>query len=383
MTKIRVLFFESGRRGGSVFRLRSVLERVDRERFEAGYVSYYSDQLAASLFEVNGLFCRRSLRLRGEQPDVFKHPLGLAVPTPFAFYYFLVSLIVLARHRPDVAYMNTGIDGHQPAIWAARLLRIPVVCHIRTSRPLSRNERRMAKHVRRFVACTRWGAEHYGAELGRGASGVDLVYDGIDLDAFDARTRQEAPPSLPDGPLYVCQVGSLIPRKRPGLAVEAVALARRRCPELRLVLVGDGPLRDELAHTLAEPSLGAAIIMFGHVREIPALLRRCLIGLLVSEHEGLPNVVMEYMAAGLPVVVAPLPGIDELVLHEETGLIVQGASPTLLAESLLRLALSPARRAAFGRAGRLRIEQGPFRVESEARAIEGVLARATENAPEP
>src|SRR5262245_15099200 len=257
MSRIRVLFFESGRRGGSIFRLRSVLARADRDRFEAGFVSYYSDEAAATLFRLEGLFCRHSLGLRWEQPDVFKHPFGLEVPTPFALYYFVVSLVLLWRHRPGVVYMNTGIDGHQPAIWAARLLGIPVVCHIRTSRPLTRNERRVARHVQRFVACTRWGVEHYRSQLARPAGDVSLVYDGIDLDEFDTRAAKAAAPPGPEGALYVCQVGSLIPRKRPRLAVEAVALARQRCPELRLILAGDGPLRDELARLLSEPELAA------------------------------------------------------------------------------------------------------------------------------
>jgi len=381
MSRIRVLFFESGRRGGSIFRLRSILQHCDPHRFEAGFVSYYSDQSAAALFELQGLFCRRSLGLRWEQPDVFKHPLGLEVPTPFALYYFLVSLLVLWRHRPALAYMNTGIDGHQPAIWAARLFGIPVVCHIRNSRSLTRNERRVSRHVRRFVASTRWGVEHYRAELGR--ADVDLVYEGIDLDTFDERAAREAGPALPEGPLYVCQVGSLIPRKRPRLAVEAATLARRRCPDLRLVLAGVGPLQEELVQMLREPSMGEAVIMVGHVREIPALLRRCLIGLLVSEHEGLPNAVMEYMAAGLPVVVSPLPGVDELVRHEQTGFVVADPTPERLAEALLQLALSPEKRAAFGRAARRHIEEGRFRVETEARAVEGVVTRAVGEAAPP
>jgi glycosyltransferase involved in cell wall biosynthesis len=374
--RIRVLFFESGRRGGSIFRLRSVLERADPERFEMGFVSYYSDRSASCLFELGRLFCRVSLGLRGEPPDVFKHALGLEVPMPFAIYYFMVSLLVLWRHRPAVAYMNTGIDGHQPAIWAARLLRIPVVCHIRTSRPLTRNERRHAKYVRRFVASSAWGAEQYSAQLGCAASDMDYVHDAVDVDAFDARARSGTAPALPGEQLYVCQVGSLISRKRPLLAVEAVALARQRCPALRLVLAGDGPLLDELDRLLRDPRLGPAVHVLGHVGEVPALLRRCHIGLLVSEHEGMPNAVIEYMAACLPVVVSPVPGIDELVVNGRTGLIVDPPSAERLAESLLQLALSPETREAWGRAGRRRVEEGPFRLETETRAIESVLERA-------
>src|SRR5262245_37952981 len=101
----RALFFESGRGGGSVYRLKSILERLDPDRFEAGFVSWYDDRAAAELFQVEALYCRESLGLRGERPDTFKHLLGLPLPTPFSFYYYAKSRSALHRHRPDVAYV--------------------------------------------------------------------------------------------------------------------------------------------------------------------------------------------------------------------------------------------------------------------------------------
>jgi glycosyltransferase involved in cell wall biosynthesis len=357
--------------------LKSILERLDTERFEAGFVSWYSDHAAARLFELKTPFCRHSLGLRTEQPDTFKHALGLAVPTPFALYYYLSSRLLIGRHQPDVAYMNTGIGGYEPAIVAADQLGVPVVCHLRRSRTLDSDERRAARRVARFVASSRWGVRHIEEQLGRPATDVDYVPEGIDLTGFDARAGSGAPPALPAGPVYVCIVGSLIARKRPLLAIEAFARARPRYSGLRLVLAGDGPLRDHVEQAVRAAGLETSVLRLGYVGAVPALLRRCHVGLLVSESEGMPNAVMEYMAAGLPVVTSAVPGVDELVDHGRTGLIVPDPiAPDAVAEALLALAVSADRRASFGRAGREKIEEEVYRVETESRGVADVLLRA-------
>jgi len=376
--RIRVLFFESGRRGGSVYRLQSILERLDPDRFEGGFVSWYRDGAAARLFGLPRLFCRRGIGLRGERPDTFKHLLGLPLPTPFAAYYYVVSRRIIGRHAPDVAYVNTGLGLHEPAILAASRAGVPVVCHLRSSARLEHDELRSAARVTRFVTSSRWGAAHFAWELGRPARDFDYVYEGIDLPAFDVRAGAEAAPPLPPGPLYVCLVGSLIERKRPLVAIQALAVARRRRPELRLVLAGDGPLRREVERLVRALDLEEAVLRLGGVAAVPALLAQCHAGLLVSASEGMPNAVMEYMAARLPVVSSSVPGVDELVEHGRTGIIVPDPlTPEAVAEGLCELATSAPRRAAFGAAGRRKIEGPEFSVETEARGVSDVIARVS------
>jgi glycosyltransferase involved in cell wall biosynthesis len=374
--RIKVLFVESGRRGGSVFRLKSILERLDPGRFEAGLLSWYRDRAAARLYQVESLFCRRTLGLRGEQPDTIKHLGGLQLPTPFGFYYYLVSRSLIARHQPHVAYFNTGIEGHEPAILAASRAGVPVVCHIRSSHKLNRDGRLAARRVGRFVTSSRWGMQQFAGELERPLGDFDCVYEAIDLRSFDLRARQEMPPPLPDGPLYVCLVGSLIARKRPVLAIQGLAAARGRCPDLRLVLAGEGPLGGEVERQVKLAQLETAVIRLGNVSAVPALLRRCHVGLLASESEGMPNAVMEYMAAGLPVVTSSVPGVDELVDHGSTGLIVPDPlTPQSIADALCELANDTGQRASFGRAARTKIERHEFRPEAEVAGVSNVLVK--------
>jgi glycosyltransferase involved in cell wall biosynthesis len=96
---------------------------------------------------------------------------------------------------------------------------------------------------------------------------------------------------------------------------------------------------------------------------------------LLSESEGLPNAVLEYMASGLPVLVTRLPFIDEIVRDQHNGLIVNEASPSSVAHAMLALARSAETRARMGSAGRAMVEDGVFHPDQEARGTESLLTR--------
>jgi glycosyltransferase involved in cell wall biosynthesis len=371
--RIKVLFFESGRLGGSVLRLFSIIKRVDPSRFDVGVVSFYRDRAAAVLFEVKGLFCRHCLHVPWyPQPDVYKPLFGLPVPTPFAVYFFLVSLFVLWRHRPDVVYMNGGIGGYEPPILAARLLGTKVVCHLRMSRDLTDYEVRLGRHVHHLVASSKWGARFYQDQT-HGRVPTTCIYEAIDLIEFDARATQKLDSPLPEGPVYICQVGSLIARKQPRLVIEAFDIARRQFTNLKLILAGEGPLLSELEVLVRERRLQGDVLLVGPRRDIPALLRRCHIGLLLSINEGLPNAVLEYMASTLPVVVTRLPFIDELIRDQQNGLVIDNPTPHRIAEAILTLARSADCRQRMGQSSRDIIDTGVFHVDREAQNVEALV----------
>lgn len=371
----KVLFFESGRQGGSVFRLLSIIKRIDRSRFEVGVVSFYRDRAAAVLFEVKGLFCRHALHVPWyPQPDAFKRLLGVPLPTPFGVYFFLASLLVLWRYRPHIAYMNAGISEFEPAILAARLLGVKIICHLRMSRDLTEHEVWLAGYVDHLIASSKWGAKFYQDRV-QGRAAATCVYEAIDLAEFDARAKEKLQLPLPEGPVYICQVGSLIPRKRPRLAIEGFEIAHRQYANLRLILAGEGPLHSELAAFVRERGLGADVLLLGARPDIPALLRACHVGLLLSEHEGLPNSILEYMASSLPTVVVRLPFIEELIQDGQNGLVIDEPTPHRVAEAILASVQSAEHREQMGKVARSTIEAGGFHVDREARAIEVLLRR--------
>lgn len=142
---------------------------------------------------------------------------------------------------------------------------------------------------------------------------VQVVPNGIDTSRF----TPEGPTSdcVPDGKPVVLFVGRLVEGKRPGDAVAALDRLRETHPDARLVVCGDGPLREELAAAVAERGLTEAVTFLGHVPydEMPAVYRGVDALVLPSRAEGLPRTVLEALASGVPVVVSDLEQVAPVV----------------------------------------------------------------------
>lgn len=129
----------------------------------------------------------------------------------------------------------------------------------------------------------------------------------------------------------------------------------RACPAARLTLVGRGPRRQEVAALVHELGLDRHVNLADHQRDVPAVLAQADMGVLSSRHEGLPNVILEYMAAGLPVVATDAGGTREVVLDGVTGWIVQPGDAQAMGEAILRACSDPVRAKQMGAAGRVRV----------------------------
>jgi glycosyltransferase involved in cell wall biosynthesis len=252
--------------------------------------------------------------------------------------------------------------------------------HLRGARHLTVWETPLVKHVDRFIVLTKWGREFYGSE-GIPGEKIHQLYNPIDLAAFDARLNQTPGFALEDGPIYAVQIGALKEPKRPGLAIEAVALAKAECPNLQLVLAGEGPARPALERLIVDKRLTGSVHLLGHCDQIPALLARCHIGLLVSrpEYEGMGNVILESMAARLPFITWDSPVMRELVVDGRTGIVAKDDSPAAIAEALVTLYQSRDLRNVMGAAGREWVSSDHFNPRSYVQAVrhvlEGVLER--------
>lgn len=167
--------------------------------------------------------------------------------------------------------------------------------------------------------------------------------------ALYARTHHAADPH---GPVRLVFVGRLAPEKGMRLLLEALGRARAGGADLRLTVIGDGPDRQTL-ETMAAP-LGKAVRFTGYQSqdEVAAHLAQGDIFVLPSFAEGVPVVLMEAMASGLPVITTRIAGIPELVEDGLSGLLVAPGDAAALAEAILRLAADPGLRRQMGRAGR-------------------------------
>ncbi len=131
------------------------------------------------------------------------------------------------------------------------------------------------------------------------------------------------------------------------------------------LLVGDGPDRSQVERELSSLGLDGRVRVLGERPDVPALLASSDVFVLSSRSEGLPVSVLEAMAAGLPVVATDVGGLRELVVEDETGLLVPRADADALAAALRRLLADPELRRRLGDAGRARAEArfdlAPFR----------------------
>jgi len=157
--------------------------------------------------------------------------------------------------------------------------------------------------------------------LGVDAGKVSVLRNGVDVAVFRAEAREAARAALglPRAGAIAACVGNLVPEKGQGLAIDAL----RRLPGLRLVIVGDGPLRRELAAQAEQHGLTARVEFRAVIpqHELSRLYAAADVLLLTSQREGWPNVVLEAMACGTPVVATRVGGIPE-VLPDHAGILV-------------------------------------------------------------
>lgn len=184
---------------------------------------------------------------------------------------------------------------------------------------------------------------------------LEVVHCGIDVESWPRRSVD-----APEGPLRILTVGRLHPQKSHHVLIDAVDLLRARNVDVTVTLVGEGPTRPALERQIAELGLEDRVRLVGAVgqSDIGAFFPQHDAFCLASVSEGLPVVLMEAMAAGLPVVTTRITGVPELVEHGVTGLLVPPARPQALAEALQRVVEEPALRSALTIAARAAVRAG-------------------------
>jgi sugar transferase (PEP-CTERM/EpsH1 system associated) len=156
--------------------------------------------------------------------------------------------------------------------------------------------------------------------------------------------------------------------------VQALALAPELQFRMRLVMVGEGPLRAQAQAVLADAGVAHLAWLPGKRDDVADIMLGLHAFALPSLAEGISNTILEAMASGLPVVATAVGGNAELVLQGQTGYLVCPADPQATAHRLVALASNPARAQALGRAGRQRA-QTTFSLQAMVSTYQGVYER--------
>lgn len=282
--------------------------------------------------------------------DALVHPISPS--SDFAALRQLSRL--LAEWRPDIVHTHqskAGIIGRL----AARQANVPGIIHgvhilpfvhVGSTQKLTflAAERLTARFTRAFIDVSQSMRDiclshHIGSP-----DQHHVVHSGFDLTRFSQATWPEETarilgivPGAPKPPV-VLMLAALEPRKRHVAFIEAFPEVVERIPDVRLILAGEGPARPEVEAAIARSPVAGSIRLIGYHSEPEQLIKLADVCALTSMREGLPRVVMQYLAGGRPCVVSALPGLEEVVRHDVNGLVTPaddvGAAATAVADLL-------------------------------------------------
>jgi glycosyltransferase involved in cell wall biosynthesis len=231
-------------------------------------------------------------------------------------------------------------------------------------------QRRMQRLVCRFADCVLVNAEairDWLIEDGYDPRKIVIIRNGIDLSRFDAPKDPHLRASLgvPESAPLVTMLSRLTPVKGIEDFIAAAARLAPRYPEARFLIVGGGGVvrhgdieeeddgdRAKLEQMAYEAGLDGRVIFTGYRSDVPAILADTAVSVLPSHNEGLSNVLLESMAAGVPVVSTTVGGTPEIVEDSVTGFLVPPRAPAPLARAIGILHESPNHAAHMGRAAR-------------------------------
>lgn len=298
---------------------------------------------------------------------------GAVALAPLALAGAIQVLSRVARKvRADIIHAHWVIPNGPPAALVAKRTRTPLVISLHGSDVF------VAEQVRPAGFAARWafgGADAVttcsgdladrAVRLGANAACTSVVPYGVNADQFtpvDDATRAtvRAWYGLPaETPLLLC-AGRLVYKKGFAVAVDAFARIAGAHPAARLVIAGDGPLENDLRAQAARLGIGDRVIFAGRVDRTrhPLLVGACNLYLLPSVHDhrgnvdGLPNALLDALAAGCAVIASDVAGVGLAVRDGETGVLVPEQQADALAAAITALLNDPARRARLGAAAR-------------------------------
>jgi glycosyltransferase involved in cell wall biosynthesis len=261
--------------------------------------------------------------------------------------------VLIEQWQPDVVHAHSSFAGAAARI-AAHRCGIPAVYTVhgfgfkREAQPFVREvawigESLLAPWADHMICVSNHEAT-LARRLPRAPKAVSVIPNGLPDVAWRADAGVQPP--------AVAMVARVAAPKRADLLLDALALLPE-CPETHIL--GDGPQRASLQ--AKADALGLAAVTFaGDVNDVPQRLAQHGIFVLLSDHEGMPISVIEAMRAGLAIVASRLPGIEEMVDHERSALLVRNDPPEVR-DALARLLADPALRTRLAQAARARFER--------------------------
>jgi len=288
--------------GGAEGQLYELLRAIDRDRFEPTVYSLVADATA--------------LQPRLESTGTRVRVIGSAGPAR-------ATRLAAALRDDRVELVHAWLFIANTYAWAARMIgaRQPLITSARNCKSQG-----MGHHLLnmgafrgsdRIIANSAQVRDYITRAYRAPASRIEVIYNGVDT------SRYAPPASRGASSLTVLAAGRLVAQKNFPVLIEAAARIRRECSGVRFLIAGEGPQRASLLQRMEALGVNGAVELLGERADMDELFRRADVFWLTSSWEGLPNVVIEAMASGLPVVATDVGGTRELFCSGREGFLVR------------------------------------------------------------
>lgn len=335
---------------GTEKQLLLLLEKLDRSTFSPVLCVLYTSEWLEKYFDHCPLHILNMTS--------FRHPLTL--------YRYWRFVHFLKAEKIDIVY-SLFKEGMRVGISAAKLAGIRHTIAARRSQGywMTSLDLKVTKLLNRWVNLiisnalnTRvWVAEREGFPI----KNIEVVHNGIDLDPFihipdDTCWRYRAILAIPEEAPVIGIVANLRPVKAIDMFIRSAQLIKKAIPNAHFVIVGEGELKEDLKKLAGDLELTDFVHFLGRRHDIPFILTTFDVGVLTSKSESFSNTIVEYLAAGLPVVCTDVGGAREAVEDGVNGFVVPADDCSAMTEKIVDI-LKNCKAKALGEASRRKAEE--------------------------
>jgi len=350
--------------GGAERLLVDLLQATDTDRFEVA---------AVSLYPRRGTILDKEINDKELKVFYLNKRLGLDIRVIFEVHR------LFRNFRPDVIHTHLSVLHY--TLIPTTLLRVGARIH--TIHNTAQKETDRFGKIVRFIAfylchtlpvsLSQQVANSVREVYGRYLS-TPIIFNGIPtLRYLHQFSENQSEPVLNDD-FVLIHIGRFVPQKNHKLLVESFAKALNVYPKMRLLLVGEGPLRPQTEQIVENLKLTNKVMFLGVRKDIPELLAKSDAFVLSSDWEGMPLTILEAMAAGKPVVSTSVGAVPEIVMNGITGILVSPQDSKLFSDGLLKLTKDTGLCAKMGNSGRQRVLE-QYDISRTAREYESIYLK--------
>ncbi len=274
---------------------------------------------------------------------------------------------IIRKHKPQIVHTHTSKAGLLGRL-AAKLCRVPIILHTPHGHvffgyfgPIQSKlfillEKLVSLITDRIVTLTdREKRDHLVAKIAK-KDKFAVIFSGVDLRKFKEisllmKLEIKQKMGIPERSQIVGTIGRLVPVKGHEYFIEAAQYILLKHPDTYFIIVGDGPLKEDLEKKAQNFGIGNNILFLGWREDIDVILSLFDIFVLSSLNEGMGRVLVEAMALGKPIVASDVGGIPDLVIHNKNGLLVRPKKSNELADNIQILMENEKKREELGNEG--------------------------------